>query len=170
MYRVTLTDELRTELNQRAHQTGIAPSTRDRLEMVRLSDAGWSIPRIALHLHQHEQTVRYWIKAFLTKGFDALTNQPRGGSLSQLTLAILEAVGQELDKAERTWNAQQLADWIAQTCGVRVQAGQVRRKLRRAGLSYKRTSRSLRHKQNPTEVAAKKEALDTLEKGAMPDS
>ncbi len=33
--------------------------------MVRLSDAGWRIPRIAIHLNQHEQTVRYWIKAFL---------------------------------------------------------------------------------------------------------
>ena len=122
------------------------------------------------HLHQHEQTVRAWIKAFLSAGLDALRNQPRGGSVSKLTPAILEAVGQELAKAERTWNAHQLADWIAQTFGVRVQAGQVRRKLGRAHLSYKRTSRSLRHKQKPAEVAAKKEALAALEKGAMPDS
>jgi len=170
MYRVTLTDELRTELNRRAHQAGVAPSTRDRLEMVRLSDAGWSIPQIAGHLGQHEQTVRAWIKAFLTGGFDALTNQPRGGSVSQLTPSLLEALRLELDQAERTWNAQQLADWIAQTFGVRVQAGQVRRKLRQANLSYQRTSRSLRHKQDPAEVASKKEALDTLEKGAMPES
>ena len=168
MYRVTLTDEQRLELNRRAHQTGISPSTRDRLEMIRLADAGWSIPRIAGHLHQHEQTVRYWVKAFLANGFDALTNQPRGGSVSKLTPALLEAVGQELDKAERTWNAQQLADWIAERFGVRVQAGQVRRKLGRAHLSYKRTSRSLRHKQNPSEVADKQEALATLEKKGTP--
>lgn len=170
MYRVTLTDALRTELHRRAHQVGIAPSTRDRLEMVRLSDAGWSIPRIAVHLQQHEQTVRYWIKAFLQQGFDALPNQPRGGSVSMLTPALLEAVRQELEKAERTWDAKQIADWIAKRFGVRVQAGQVRRKLRQARLSYKRTSRSLRHKQDKEEVAAKKEALDTLEKGAMPHS
>jgi len=168
MYRVTLTDQQRTQLNRRAHQAGIAPSTRDRLEMVRLSDAGWRIPQIAKHLGHHEQTVRAWIKAFLTAGFDALTNQPRGGSVSKLTPAILEAVGLELDKAERTWNAQQAADFIAERFGVRVQAGQVRRKLRQANLSYKRTSRSLRHKQNPTEVAAKKEAIDALKKGGMP--
>ena len=77
MYRVILTDAQRQQLNQRAHQPGIAPSTRDRLEMVRLSDAGWSVPRIALHLHQHEQTVRSWIKAFLSGGFDALSDKPR---------------------------------------------------------------------------------------------
>ncbi len=167
MYRVTLTDEQRLELHRRAHQSGIAPSTRDRLEMVRLSDAGWSIPRIAVHLGLHEQTVRYWIKAFLTKGFDALPNLPRGGSVSKLTPAILEAVRQELEKAERTWDAKQIGDWIAKRFGVRVRAGQVRRKLRQAHLSYKRTSRSLHHKQNLAEVAEKKQALDTLQKGAM---
>ncbi len=168
MYRVTLTEEQRLELNRRAHQPGVAPSTRDRLEMVRLSDAGWSIPRIARHLHQHEQTVRAWVKAFLTGNFDALTNQPRGGSVSKLTPSILEAVGQELDKAERTWNAQQLADWIAERFGVRVQPGQVRRKLGRAHLSYKRTSRSLRHKQSAPDVAVKAEALALLEKRGTP--
>ena len=40
MYRITLTDEQRRELRERAHRAGLAPSTRDRLEMVRLSDAG----------------------------------------------------------------------------------------------------------------------------------
>lgn len=58
MYRVSLTDEERQELKRRAHQAGIAPSTRDRLEMVRLASAGWSIPQIAGHMEQHEQTVR----------------------------------------------------------------------------------------------------------------
>ena len=65
MYRVTLTPEQREELRQRARQAGLAPSPRDRLEMVRLADAGWGVPQIARHLGQHEQTVRTWIKAFL---------------------------------------------------------------------------------------------------------
>ena len=76
MYRITLTAEQRDELRQRTCQAGLAPSTRDRLEMVRLSDAGWSVPRIARHFGQHEQTVRSWIKAFLAGGFDALPNKP----------------------------------------------------------------------------------------------
>jgi transposase len=168
MYRVILTDEQRAELNRRAHLPDVAPSTRDRLEMVRLSDAGWHIPQIARHLGQHEQTVRFWIKAFRTASFDALTNKARGGSVSALTPAIVEAVRQELGKAERTWNAQQIAEWIAEKFGVCVKAGQVRRKLRQAHLSYKRTARSLHHKQKPEQVEAQKEALDALQKGAMP--
>lgn len=168
MYRVILTAEQRAELNRRAHQPNIAPSTRDRLEMVRLSDAGWHIPQIARHLGQHEQTVRFWIKAFRSGGFDALPNKARGGSESALTPEIVEAVRQELGKAERTWNAQQIAEWIDQKYGVRLKAGQIRRKLRRQHLSYKRTNRSLHHKQKPDEVQTKTEALDGLKKGAMP--
>lgn len=169
MYLVNLTDEQRLELNQRTHAPGLPASVRDRLEMVRLSDADWKIPRIARHLGQHEQTVRAWIKAFLEGGFDALSNQPRGGSTSALTLPVLEALRQELSKSERTWNASQIASWIAQEFGVRRSPDQVRRKLRQARLSYKRTNRSLRHKQNPPQVDEKKEALAALQKGAMPE-
>lgn len=170
MYRVTLTDEQRLELNRLTRQPGLASSTRDRLEMVRLSDAGWRVPQIARHLGQHEQTVRSWVKAFLSNGFDALTNKPRGGSVSALTPALLEAVRQEVGKADRTWSAGQIADWIAQEFDVSRSAAQVRRQLRKERLSYKRTSRSLKHKQNPQEVADKSAELDALKKGAMRDS
>src|SRR5215210_4978532 len=112
MYRIALSDEQRQDLQRRTRQAGIAPSTRDRLEMVRLSDAGWSGPTIARHLGQHEQTVRAWIKAFLTGGFDALPNKPRGGKTSHLTPSMLESVRTELAKGGRTWSAPQLADWI----------------------------------------------------------
>ena len=164
MCRVTLTDEQRAELRQRTRQRGLAPSTRDRLEMVRLADAGWSAPRIARHLGQHEQTVRTWLKAFLDRGFDALPNKPRGGKSSALTPTILAAVRVELAKAERTWSAAHLTDWIAEHHDVHLSVDRVRRHLRRAGLSWQRTSRSLTHKQDPTEVAERQAVLDDLAK------
>ncbi len=164
MYRVTLTNAQRTELRQRPRQRGLAPSTRDRLEMVRLADAGWSAPRIARHLGQHEQTVRAWLKAFLDRGFDALVNKPRGGKHSALTPAILDAVRAEIAKAERTWTAAQLTAWIAQHHGVRLSVDRVRRHLRRASLSWQRTSRSLKHKQDPAEVAERQAVLTDLAK------
>src|SRR5215210_6121309 len=168
MYRIILTEHQRQELRQRSHQAGIAPSTRDRLEMVRLSDAGWSVPKIARHLGQHEQTVRAWIKAFLAGGFDALPNKPRGGKESALTLAMLEAVRAEVGKGERTWTASQLADWVAEHHGVRLSTDRVRVHLRRAKIAWQRTSRSLKHKQDPVEVAERQAVLDDLEKKGMP--
>lgn len=168
MYRITLTDEQRQELRARTRQAGLAPSTRDRLEMVRLSDAGWSVPRIARHLGQHEQTVRAWIKAFLAGGFDALPNKPRGGKQSALTAPLLESVRAEVATGRRTWTAAQLADWVAAQHGVRLSADRVRIHLRRAGISWQRTSRTLRHKQDPAEVAERAAVLtDRAKKGTL---
>ena len=140
MYRVPLMDEQRQELRRQTRQPGIAPSTRDRLEMIRLSDAGWSIPTIARHLGQHEQTVRAWIKVFLVDGFAALPNKPRGGNQSALTPAILATVRSELAHGHRTWTAAPLVAWIAAQHGVRLSTGRLRIHLTRAKLSYHRTS------------------------------
>jgi transposase len=167
MYRVALTDDQRVELRRRTHQRGLPASTRDRLEMVHLSDAGWSVPRIAHHLRQHEQTVRAWIKAFLAGGFDALPNKPRGGKHSVLTPAILDAVRAELAKGDRTWTAAQLAAWLAEHHHVRLSADRVRFHLKRAKITWQRTSRSLKHKQDPAEVAERQAVLTELAKKGM---
>jgi len=160
-----LTPEQREDLRQRARQAGLAPSTRDRLEMVRPADAGWSVPRIARHLGQHEQTVRTWIKAFLAGGFGALPNKPRGGGHSTLTPGILDAVRGEIATGSRTWTAVQVRDWVAEHHGVRPSPGRMRVHLKRAKLSYRRTSRSLTHKQDPQQVAERTATLAELEKG-----
>ncbi len=169
MYRITLTEEQRRDLRQRTHQRGLAPSTRDRLEMVRLSDAGWSVPRIARHLGQHEQTARAWIKAFLAGGFDALPNKPRGGKVSALTAPLLEELRAAVAHDTRTWTAAQLAAWLAERYGVRLSADRLRRHLHRARISWQRTSRTLRHKQDPTEVAERAAVLTDRAKKGMPE-
>jgi len=132
--------------------------------MVRLSDAGWSVPKIARHLGSHENTVRAWIKAFIATGFDALSNKPRGGDTSDLTPAMLQAARDEISKGARTWSAREVADFIAEHHGVRISPGRMRVHLARADLSYQRTSRSLKHKQKPEEVATRKDQLNELEK------
>jgi transposase len=164
MYRVTLDQAARQELNRRAHQPGIAPNTRDRLEMLRLSDAGGSIPKIAAHLSYHEQTVRHWIKVFLLEGFDALVTPPRPGKTSAITAEVLAAVRAWIEKGDRIWSAGQVADEVARIYGIRRGAKHWRHLLRREKLAYKRTSRNLKHKQNHEQVAAKQAQLQALQK------
>ncbi len=164
MYRVSLSDEQRQELQRRAHEPDVKPRTRDRLEMVRLSDASWSVPQIARHLGIGEPRVRHWIKSFLTSGFEALRDQSHPGRHSRLTAAIRAAVCQEFDLEVRTWSAPQVAEWIAEQFGVSVSVSHLRRFLRRWRLSYKRTGRSVKHKQSPEQVAAKEAELGELEK------
>jgi len=166
LYRVCLTEEQRAELKERTRQTGLPARTRDRLEMVRLSAAGWSIPKIARHLQLSEQQVRFWIKRFLAAGFDALPDQPHVGQASRLTPALLAALKAELEQGERTWTAGQLAEWLAREHGVRLSPDWLGRLLKRAGVAYKRTHRSLRHQQDPVVVAHKQAELAELEKGA----
>jgi transposase len=152
-YRVTLTPEQRVQLQRRSRERVIAPALRDRLEMVRLSDLGWSVPEIARYLDKHEQTVRKYIKAFLEAGWDALPDRPRAGRPPTLTEAHLLAVERLLDAAaargERTWTAPQLADWLAKTHGVRVRPKYLGERLRRRKFRWKRTKRTVQHKADP---------------------
>jgi transposase len=161
---VELSHAQQQELRRCTHVPGVLPRTRDRLEMVRLSDAGWSVPRIAAHLGISEKRVRHWLKAFLVGGFDALSDRPHPGQRSALTPAMEETIRQELRKGERTWTAPQLAEWVAEQLGVRLTPDRLARRLKRARISYQRTGRSLKHKQKPEEVAPKKAEMEAQEK------
>jgi transposase len=151
-YRIRLTPEQREELHRRSRARVLPPRLRDRLEMVRLSDLDWSVPRIAAAVGCHEQTVRRVVKAFLAGGFDALPDRPRPGRPPRLTLAHLEAVEALLDTAAaggQTWTAPRLAAWLADTYGVRVDPEYLASRLRQRKFRWKRTKRSVQHKANP---------------------
>src|SRR5579864_7302079 len=170
MYHVILTDEQRCDLNRRARRQGASAEIRDRLEMVRLSDIGLSVPKIARELGRHEQTVRLWIKAFLSGGFDNLASQPRGGLIagkaSALTPEMMAALQKEIEQGKRTWTASQIADWFDEKFGVRQSAGRICFRMKQAGLVYKRTNRTLKHKQKAEEVSARRTTLALLKGGA----
>ena len=165
-YRVRLTPEQRAELHARARQRVVAPAVRDRLEMVRLSDLGWSVPAVAGYLDKHEQTVRKYIKAFLKSGWDALPDRPRPGRPPTLTEAHLLAVERLLDEAaargERTWTAPQLARWLDETHGVRVRPKYLSERLRRRKFRWKRTKRTVQHKADPDRQAPAQAELAVL--------
>lgn len=168
LYRVHLTEEQREALQHRTRTPEIKPRTRDRLEMVRLADAGWRAPQIARHLRISPRRVRVWLKRFLEAGFDALPDQPHPGQTSRLTAELLAAVRQELDRGDRTWTTGQLAVWLEEEHGERFSRDHLGTLLRRADLSCRRTQRDLGHKQDPEKVAEVAADLETLEKGARP--
>lgn len=168
LYRVRLTEEQREDIQRRTRVPGLKPRTRDRLEMVRLADAGWRVPQIARHMRVSPRRARFWLKRFLEAGFDALPDQPHRGQTSRLTPELLALVRQELDRGDRTWTTRQLAAWLAAAHGVRFSRDHLGTLLRRAGLSSRRTERDLDHKQHPEQVEIGTADLETLEKGAMP--
>jgi putative transposase len=165
MIRVELTPAQRDELRARSHERGIAPRTRDRLEMIRLSDAGWTIPRIAVHLGCHEQTARKYVKAFLAAGFGSLPDRPRPGRPPRVTEEHLRALETLLDAGGRTWTTRQLVDWLAEGHGVRVHPDHLSRLLHARRFGWQRTVTSVAHKRrDPDAYDAKVVELDGLKK------
>jgi transposase len=81
---------------------------------------------------------------------------------------MLESVRAEVAKGTRTWTAAQLAEWVAAHHGVRLSTDRLRVHLRRAKISWQRTSRTLRHKQDPVEVAERGAVLADAEKKRRP--
>src|SRR5215212_728753 len=68
MIRVQLTETERAAVRALRRDKELAPAERDRVEMVLLSDAGWSAPRIAGHLGYCAAAVRATLKRFGAAG------------------------------------------------------------------------------------------------------
>lgn len=169
MIRVILTPAQRDEVQARTREAGIAARTRDRLEMIRLADAGWTIPRIACHLGCHEQTVRKHVKAFLAQGFAALCDRPRPGRPRRVTDAHLVALETLLDAGGRSWTTRQLVDWLDREHGVRVHPDHLSRLLHARRFGWQRTVLSVTHqRRDAAAYAAKRGDLEVLKKKRQP--
>ncbi|HEU5317964.1 MAG TPA: helix-turn-helix domain-containing protein [Chloroflexota bacterium] len=96
--RVTLAPDEEEALRRRLRRT-LGPWERLRLERVRLSHRGWTVPEIASHLEVHQATVREALRRFAGGGFDALPDGHRSGRPPTLTADVPAAVEALLDAA-----------------------------------------------------------------------
>ena len=162
MLRTQLDDTTRTQL-QALRRTDLAPAERDRLEMVLLSDAGWSAPRIAAHLGCPPHTSRATIKGFGDRGSaalwpDAPGPEPDHDRRQQVADRLTELLGQD-----RTWTSRQLAEAL-EPHGITLSPRQVRRHLGRLKAGYRRTAQSVSHKQDPAKAERAGRVLAGLKK------
>jgi transposase len=137
--------------------------------MLRLAHAGWTIPQIARHFALTESRVRHWVKAFLSDGFAALENKKSPGPKRKLTPEIVACLKQVVGQDGRTWTAPQVMEWLQTEYGLSVNRTWLCEVMNQNGMSYKRTTRHVRHKQKPEQVAEKKADLETLKRGQRLD-
>src|SRR5262245_30623671 len=161
MIRTILTDSQRTELHA-LRRTDLPAVARDRLEMVLLSAAGWSPPRIGRHLGRHPHTVRAALKGFAALGTQALYPdkpgpEPDHPRRAQVTDKLAELLGQD-----RTCTSRELA--AARGPGFGLGHRQPRRYLALLKAGYRRTAQTVGHKQDPPKVERARRALDGLKK------
>src|SRR5829696_1982020 len=107
MIHLTFSEAERAAVQGLRRDRTLTPAERDRVEMVLLSDAGWSPPRIAAHLQCHPVTVRTVLKRFTSVGVVSLHRSPPGpppdtARRTQVTAALDRLLGQD-----RTWTAAQ---------------------------------------------------------------
>jgi putative transposase len=163
MLRTSLTDSQRSELHT-LRRTDLPAVARDRLEMVFLSDAGWSPPRIAAHLGRHPHTVRSALEGFRDRGTAAFSPDTPGPEPDHARRAEVTGKLSQLLAQDRTWTARQLAAALAVGIGHR----QTRRYLALLRAGYRRTAQTVDHKQDPNKVARAEGVLAGLKKKRKP--
>ena len=164
MIRVRLTDQERAAVQQLRRDRTLSPAERDRVEMVLLSAEGWSPPQIATHLTCHPKTVRLVLKHFRDQGSASLRRRRPGPPPDTARRAqVLAALDALLDQ-DRTWTAAQLATALGEQ-NVALSTRQTRKYLKLVGAGWRRTARTLRHKQTPAQVAEATAELTALKKG-----
>src|SRR5262245_6884736 len=164
MIRIHLDDLRRFELSA-LRRSALPAAARDRIEMVFLSDAGWSPPRIAAHLGYHAQTVRDRLRDFLGRGAAALLPGRPGPApdtrrRDEVTRALTGLLGED-----RTWTSRQLSEALAER-GIALGPRQTRRYLKQLKAGYRRTADTLKHKQDPAKAGRAGRVLGNLRRRA----
>jgi transposase len=151
MLHITLTDHDRAALQRLRRDPILAPLERDHVEMVLLAASGWSAPRIATHLGRCAATVRTLLKRFPQEGLPSLRCRrpgppPDAARRTQVTTALEQLLDQP-----RTWTARQLSAALADQ-EIALSPRQTRKYLRDSA-AWRRTVRTLAHRQDPVRVA-----------------
>ena len=164
MLRVTLTPEQWAAAQAARRNPSLTPLERDRVAMILLSAAGWRPPAIAQQLDYHAATVRHALKAYRAQGLAGLWHQRPGPPPDTTRREQVTAALDRLLDQPRTWTAAQLAQALRAE-GIPLSTRQTRRYLQGMGAKWRRTVRSLRHKQDPVKVERAKSVLAMLGKG-----
>ena len=162
MIRIHLDDATRDELNA-LRRSDLPPRVRDRIEMVSLSDAGWSPPRIAAHLGYHRQTVRDLLRDFLGRGHRRpVPAAARPGARPRPPGR--DRRGPDANCSARTAPGPAGSSARPWPGGAsRIGPRQIRRHLKRLKAGYRRTTSTLKHKQDPAKAERAGRVLDNLQ-------
>lgn len=165
MLHIHLSDDERAELSRQLANRKISVEIHTRLRMVLLNDQGMSAPKIAEAVGRHENTVRKFLKRFQAGRFAALPDRVPPGRTRRIQEEHWQALEEMLDRSERTFTTRQMAQWMSDALDITVNHIYLAEVLKERGWRYKRTKRSLQHKQpDPDVLAAKQQQLAALKK------
>nr|WP_293110995.1 helix-turn-helix domain-containing protein [Okeania sp. SIO2F4] len=129
--KVRLTSEEKQCLFELKSNPKIPQRTKHRAEALVLSDRGWKVSVIAVHLNCAQQTVRQTFYRWLTQGKEGLFDSPRSGRRPVWTTEDIKYIEECLEKEERTYNSRQLVEKLKQERSVEISHDRLRKILKK---------------------------------------
>jgi transposase len=166
---ITVTAEERAVVEAALRRRDLAPRVRERLEMVKAAALGHDLATIVAWCGRAERTVRHWLGRFAAGGVAALADAPRPGRPATADAAYLAALEAAVDAGPRAlglgfdaWTSPRLSAYLEEQRGVRIAPGWLRALLARRRFACGRPKHTLRHLQDPAEVATSAAELAAL--------
>jgi transposase len=158
---MAVTDEQRAAVEATLRRRDLAPRVRERLELVKGAALGYDVAALAAWSGRSPRTVRRWLGRFQAGGVAALADAPRAGRPPRADAAYLAALEAAVDAGPRAlglpfdvWTSPRLSAYLEERTGVRIAPGWLRALLARRRFACGRPKHTLRHLQDPAEVAA----------------
>lgn len=168
---VVLTDEQRKQLEELLRRRDLNPRVRERLEMVKAVTLGDAMGRIEDWSGRRGRTIRRWVRAFAREGLVGVRDGARGGRPARVDAAYLHALEQAVETPPRdlglpfdVWTSPRLSAYLAETTQVRITPSWLRHLLTRRRFAGGRPKHTLKHLQDPTDVARCEQELAEAEK------
>jgi len=156
-----ITAEQQKTVETELRRQDLRPRVRERLEMVKARALGHEVAAIMRWSGRTERTIGHWVRCFVQGGVAALSDAPRAGRPARADAAYQQALERAVTTPPRdlglgfdVWTSARLSTYLAQTTGISLAPSWIRGLLRRRRFACGRPKHTLKHLQDPAEVAA----------------
>lgn len=161
---VRLTAEEDNVLREVEQNPQLRAKVRQRAQVLRLSNQGWKVAKLAEYTGRSDTSIGRDFDRWERRGVAGLADSSAPGNSAIIGEAARAFLRERLAE-DRTWNAPQLADAVAEQLKVRVDPETIRRHLHEMNYSWKRTRYVPGHTPDPQAEHAARAALETLKRG-----
>ncbi len=161
---IRLTEQEDARLREIEQAPYFKPKVRLRAQVLRLSHRGSNLQTVSAYTGRSRASVGRDLDRFEERGFEGLFDGRAPGNPPRITEEMRSFMETKL-REERTWNATQLAEVLAESFGVDLTPEAVRQHLRSMGYSWKRTRYVPNKPPDPEQEREAREELEELKRG-----
>jgi transposase len=161
---IQLTEEEDARLREIEQDPYLKPKVRLRAQVLRLSDRGSNMEKIASYTGRSPASVARDFDRWTQRRVEGLTDGTAPGNPPRITGEMREYMEDKLSE-ERAWNATQLAEALKDEFGLAVTPEAVRQHLHSMGYSWKRTRYVPNKAPDPDAEREAREELEALKRG-----